>query len=95
MKRFYLGLVVLALPFMVGCAVTEFFQKRVECGIKCPANSSCQVSSSGVFTASFSCLCDHGLTKGGFMHPTKGDTCPPPEPAAWIFVDPLAIVVSR
>lgn len=73
MRRALLVLVALALT---GCGLVGWFIERSGCGLKCPANSSCKVVQSGVFTASYGCECDHGLTKGGSRFPSKADQCP-------------------
>lgn len=74
MKRAVLVLLALA---MAGCGLIGFFQERAGCGLKCPKYSSCKVVQSGVFTATYGCVCDYAE----WSYPSKGHPCPAPSPS--------------
>lgn len=66
------GIVALVISMAVigaGCAATEWVQKRTQCGLKCPKDSSCQIVQSGVFTAQYGCMCKYWQTEGGPLYP--------------------------
>lgn len=67
-------LVVLAAVVLAGCGLVGWGIERAGCGFKCPKFSSCKVVQSGVFTASYGCVCDYAE----WSYPSKGHPCPAP-----------------
>lgn len=67
---------VVAVLVLAGCG---WVQRRAGCGLTCPPNSHCAVVTSGVFTATYGCVCD--TQDGETYRPSKGHPCPVPSPS--------------
>lgn len=66
----------LLLFLILTTASCTFVMKRSGCGLRCEANSSCEVIASGVFATGYGCRCRYGKTAFGNLYPSKGDPCP-------------------
>lgn len=78
------GTVIRAVSTPIVAVINAGFwaSERLDCGLKCPKDSSCQPYHSGVFASDSTCTCKYGETKAGHRYPTKGDPCPPkPSPS--------------
>lgn len=69
-------LIALALS-LAGCGLIGWTIERAQCGLKIPKYSSCKVVQSGVFTASYGCVCDYAA----WSYPSKDHPCPAPSPS--------------
>lgn len=69
--------IVVAALLVTACGPIGWLVERSGCGLKCPRYSSCRVVQSGVFTASYGCVCDYGT----WQYPSADHPCPAPSPS--------------